>query len=106
MGTTLLAAPLLGQIALLFLSAVCKIAVLLSKHEDNGTLLMKIIPLSEYLAGVGTQQTLADALRIQQSAVSQMVRAGRNIQVILHDDGRIEAQEIRPVPARPRRPAA
>ena len=67
---------------------------------------MRTIPLSEYLAEVGTQRTLADALCIQQSAVSQMVRSGRNIEVILHEDGKIEAREIRPVPARPRRTVA
>jgi len=67
---------------------------------------MKSIPLSEYLADYGTQQELADALGIQQSAVSQMVRSGRNIVVTIHDDGRIEANEIRPVPARPRKTAA
>ena len=67
---------------------------------------MKSIPLSEYLADGGTQQALADALGIQQSAVSQMARSGRNIVVTIHDDGRIEANEIRPVPARPRKKAA
>lgn len=67
---------------------------------------MKTVPLSKYLAEIGTQQALANALGIQQSAVSQMVRSGRNIEVILHEDGRIEAQELRPIPARPRKTAA
>lgn len=67
---------------------------------------MKNISLAEYLAGVGTQQTLADALKVQQSAVSQMVRSGRNIVITIHDDGRIEANEVRPVPARPKKSAA
>ncbi|MFP5419901.1 MAG: Cro/CI family transcriptional regulator [Gammaproteobacteria bacterium] len=67
---------------------------------------MKNISLAEYLAGVGTQQTLADALKVQQSAVSQMVRSGRNIVITIHDDGRLEANEVRPVPARPKKSAA
>lgn len=67
---------------------------------------MKTVPLSKYLAEIGTQQALANALGIQQSAVSQMVRSGRNIEVIIHEDGRIEAQELRPIPARPRKTAA
>lgn len=64
---------------------------------------MKKFSLSEYLAGEGTQQKLADALGVQQSAVSQMVRAGRNIEITIHDDGVIEANEIRPIPARPKK---
>ncbi|TYO83346.1 XRE family transcriptional regulator [Pseudomonas sp. CK-NBRI-02] len=69
---------------------------------------MKTIPLSEYLEKHGTQAELAAALGINQSAVSQMVRAGRCVHVTICDDGRIEAYEQRPVPARPRtnRPAA
>lgn len=69
---------------------------------------MKTIPLSEYLEKHGTQSELAAALGMNQSAVSQMVRAGRCIHVTIHDDGRLEAYEQRPVPARPRvsRPAA
>ncbi|WP_312537678.1 Cro/CI family transcriptional regulator [Stutzerimonas nitrititolerans] len=67
---------------------------------------MKKFSLGEYLANEGTQQQLADALGIQQSAVSQMVRSGRNIEVCVLEDGSIEANEIRPIPARPRRAAA
>ncbi|NEK79519.1 MAG: XRE family transcriptional regulator [Xanthomonas perforans] len=54
----------------------------------------------------GTQSTLATALGVGQSAISQMARSGRVIEVVVHDDGRIEANEIRPIPARPRRSAA
>ncbi|MBC3410723.1 XRE family transcriptional regulator [Pseudomonas sp. SWRI51] len=69
---------------------------------------MKTIPLTEYLELHGTQADLAAALGMNQSAVSQMVRAGRCVHVVIHDDGRIEAYEQRPVPARPKahRPAA
>lgn len=67
---------------------------------------MKKIPLSKYLEENGTQAALAAALGVNQSAISQMVRAGRSIEVTLYDDGRIEANEIRPIPARPKRTAA
>lgn len=63
---------------------------------------MKQIPLAEYLSTYGTQAALAEALGVNQSAISQMSRSGRNIHVTIHDDGRMEANEIRPVPARPR----
>lgn len=63
---------------------------------------MKSISLSEYLESHGTQATLAAALGVNQSAISQMVKAGRNIQISIFADGRLEANEIRPVPARPK----
>ncbi|RIJ09894.1 XRE family transcriptional regulator [Pseudomonas sp. 91RF] len=67
---------------------------------------MKKIPLSKYLEEHGTQAALAAALGVNQSAISQMVRAGRSIEITIYEDGRIEANEIRPIPARPRRTAA
>ncbi|MCX4217424.1 Cro/CI family transcriptional regulator [Pseudomonas sp. MCal1] len=67
---------------------------------------MKKIPLSKYLEEHGTQAVLAAALGVNQSAISQMVRAGRSIEITIYDDGRIEANEIRPIPARPKRTAA
>lgn len=67
---------------------------------------MKKIPLRKYLEEHGTQAALAAALGVNQSAISQMVRAGRSIEITLYDDGRIEANEIRPIPARPKRTAA
>ncbi|ASE22775.1 Cro family transcriptional repressor [Pseudomonas protegens] len=67
---------------------------------------MKKIPLSKYLEEHGTQSALAAALGVNQSAISQMVRAGRSIEITLYEDGRVEANEIRPIPARPKRTAA
>jgi DNA-binding transcriptional regulator YdaS (Cro superfamily) len=67
---------------------------------------MKKIPLREYLADVGTQKVLADALGIQQSAVSQMARSDRNIEITIYANGRIEANEIRAIPAKPKRAVA
>ncbi|WNW14207.1 Cro/CI family transcriptional regulator [Pseudomonas sp. DTU_2021_1001937_2_SI_NGA_ILE_001] len=61
---------------------------------------MITISLEEYLETRGTQNDLAKALGIVQSAVSQMRRSKRKIMVTLHDDGKIEANEIRPIPAR------
>ena len=61
---------------------------------------MKTVTLSVYLAQHGTQAELAKALGIQQSAISQMLRAKRNISITLHADGSVEATETRPIPAR------
>ena len=61
---------------------------------------MTTVSLEQYLAGHGTQSDLAKALGIQQSAVSQMFRAKRDIRITIYDDGHIEASEVRPIPAR------
>jgi predicted transcriptional regulator len=61
---------------------------------------MKTVSLGEYLSSHGTQSDLAKALGIQQSAVSQMHRSNRTISITIFDDGSIEANEIRPIPAR------
>ena len=61
---------------------------------------MKTVTLGEYLSDHGTQSDLAKALGIQQSAVSQMHRSNRAISITLMDDGTVEANEIRPIPAR------
>lgn len=63
---------------------------------------MKNLSLNEYLELHGTQAALAAALGVNQSAISQMVKAGRNIQITIASDGRIEASEVRPIPARPK----
>lgn len=67
---------------------------------------MKKIPLSQYLDKHGTQAVLAAALGVNQSAISQMVRSGRSIEITIHNDGRLEANEIRPIPARPKKSVA
>lgn len=63
---------------------------------------MKKITLNKYLEEHGTQAELAAALGVNQSAVSQMLRSGRHIEITVYNDGTIEANEIRPIPARPR----
>jgi predicted transcriptional regulator len=62
--------------------------------------MMNTVSLEEYLSSHGTQSDLAKALGIQQSAVSQMHRSNRTISITLMDDGSIQANEIRPIPAR------
>lgn len=64
------------------------------------TQMMKTVSLGEYLSSHGTQSDLAKALGIQQSAVSQMYHSSRDISITLMDDGSIQANEIRPIPAR------
>ena len=61
---------------------------------------MKTVSLGEYLSSHGTQSDLAKALGVQQSAVSQMHRSNRTITITLLDDGSIQANEVRPIPAR------
>lgn len=61
---------------------------------------MHTVTLEEYLEFHGTQSDLAKALGVQQSAISQMHRSKRTITITLMDDGSIEANEIRPIPAR------
>ncbi|WP_122586665.1 Cro/CI family transcriptional regulator [Pseudomonas viridiflava] len=61
---------------------------------------MKNVTLREYLATHGTQSDLAKALGIQQSAVSQMYRSDRTITITFMDDGTLQANESRPIPAR------
>ncbi|BBP76495.1 hypothetical protein PHLH7_25990 [Pseudomonas sp. Ost2] len=61
---------------------------------------METVTLGEYLSLHGTQSDLAKALGIQQSAVSQMFRSKRTITITLMDDGSLEANEVRPIPAK------
>lgn len=58
---------------------------------------MKRYHLSEFAKKFGQGQT-AKKLGIYQSAVSKALRTGRNITVLVHDDGRVEAEEIKPFP--------
>jgi hypothetical protein len=57
---------------------------------------MKKMSLTEYLK----EKTLAEAgeaIGVTQGAVWQMVRAGRQIEMTVHDDGSVEAHEIKPL---------
>lgn len=58
---------------------------------------MKEVSLKEFLAN-GTQREVAEALGIHQSAVSQMLAAGRDIRVQVDESGRIlTAHELKPL---------
>jgi len=58
---------------------------------------MKELKLQEFLVD-GTQSEVAAALGVGQSAVSQMLAAGRDIRVRVDENGRIsEAYEVKPV---------
>lgn len=55
---------------------------------------MKKTPLTEYLNEPNnSQESLASAIGYRQSAISNMLKAKRNIFVITHDDGRVELLE-------------
>ena len=57
---------------------------------------MTTVTLREYVEENGQAET-GKALGVNQSAVSQMLSAGRNIQITTHDDGRVTAVEIKPI---------
>lgn len=67
---------------------------------------MKKMLLTDFLASGGTQREVADALGTQQSAISQMVRARRTVELTICDGKIVSAIEFRPIPARPKRSAA
>ncbi|WP_353613935.1 Cro/CI family transcriptional regulator [Mangrovibacter phragmitis] len=58
---------------------------------------MKKITLKEFAEQVG-QVNAAIRLGVRQSAVSKALRYRRNIFVTVHDDGSVEAEEIKPFP--------
>ncbi|MEP8906346.1 Cro/CI family transcriptional regulator [Enterobacter roggenkampii] len=58
---------------------------------------MKIIPLSEYVLENGQAKT-AEALGIYQSAISKALKRNRRVNILVKDDGKIEAEEVRPFP--------
>ncbi|WP_339806142.1 Cro/CI family transcriptional regulator [uncultured Marinobacter sp.] len=57
---------------------------------------MKTIPLTEYLKEK-RQAEVAAEIGVTPAAIWQMVRAGRQVQVTVHDDGRVVAHEIKPL---------
>lgn len=57
---------------------------------------MRKMTLSEYLK----DKTLAEAgadIGVTEGAVWQMTRSTRHIELTIHDDGRVEAHEIKPL---------
>lgn len=58
---------------------------------------MREMTLKEYLAN-GTQTEVAKALGIYQTAVSQMLAAGRDVRVVVDESGAIiKAFEVKPI---------
>lgn len=60
---------------------------------------MKIIPLSDYVLANGQSKT-AEALGVYQSAISKALKHNRRVNILVHDNGKIEAQEIRSFPSK------
>ncbi|MBL5919800.1 hypothetical protein I7V28_01455 [Lelliottia amnigena] len=58
---------------------------------------MKIIPLSEYVLENGQAKT-AEALGVYQSAISKALKRNRKVNILVQEDGKIEAEEVRPFP--------
>jgi DNA-binding transcriptional ArsR family regulator len=58
---------------------------------------MKRIPLSEYVSEHGQTKTATD-LGMYQSAVSKALKSGRNVTVLVYENGKVEAEEHRPFP--------
>ncbi|WP_426576307.1 Cro/CI family transcriptional regulator [Xenorhabdus stockiae] len=59
---------------------------------------MERIPLSDFVSQKG-QEEAASLFGVNQSAISKALAIGRKITVIVHRDGRIEAEELRPFPS-------
>ncbi|ERK06077.1 hypothetical protein J8631_09820 [Serratia fonticola] len=59
---------------------------------------MERISLQDFVSSKGQEKT-AELFGIRQSAISKALALGRNITVIVHDDGRVEAQELKPFPS-------
>lgn len=57
---------------------------------------MRTVTLTDYLKEK-TQAEVAADIGVTAGAVWQMVRAGRQINVTIHDDGKVEAHEIKPL---------
>ncbi|PHM22119.1 Cro/CI family transcriptional regulator [Xenorhabdus budapestensis] len=59
---------------------------------------MERISLSDFVSQIGQGETAA-LFGVRQSAISKALAIGRNITVIVHQDGRVEAEELKPFPA-------
>lgn len=66
---------------------------------------MNQVTLPELVAEKG-QSAAAKALGVSAPAISKALSAERTIIVTVHPDGTCEAQEMRPFPSQPKRPAA
>lgn len=62
---------------------------------------MKTISLKEYVLANGQAKT-AEALGVYQSAISKAIKQKRRVNVLILDNGKIEAVEVRPFPSKSR----
>lgn len=59
---------------------------------------MERISLETFASRKGQEKT-AELFGVRQSAISKALALGRKITVIVHDDGRVEAEELKPFPS-------
>ncbi|WP_063657737.1 Cro/CI family transcriptional regulator [Candidatus Arsenophonus triatominarum] len=59
---------------------------------------MKTYSLINFVKKIG-QAEAARKLGIYQSAISKALRMRRRITVLIHDDGKVEAEEVKPFPS-------
>ena len=59
---------------------------------------MERISLQEFVSSKGQEKT-AELFGIRQSAISKALALGRKITVIVYEDGRVEAQELKAFPS-------
>lgn len=59
---------------------------------------MERLPLPDYVSKHGQGKT-AEELGVYQSAISKALKNKRNITVLVHESGKVEAEELRPFPS-------
>ncbi|ANJ92455.1 Cro/CI family transcriptional regulator [Serratia plymuthica] len=59
---------------------------------------MERLPLPDYVSKHG-QGKAAEELGVYQSAISKALKNKRNITVLVHASGKVEAEELRPFPS-------
>ena len=72
-------------------------------HSEEGP--MKQITLNE-LVEVRSQSEVARLLGVSAPAITKAIKSGRTILVTEHDDGTLEAEELRPFPSTKKNQAA
>ncbi len=60
---------------------------------------MKTISLDAYVKEKG-QEVVAEQFGLHQTAISKAIRTGRDITIIQHPDGSVEAKEVKPFPSK------
>lgn len=60
---------------------------------------MKRLTLPQYV-GIHGQEKVAQALGLYQGTISRAISAGRNINILVHENGKVEAEEIKPFPSK------